>query len=46
MTGADMANVEVGLRAALVKFKTDFLKCMFGAMIVQTVAVVVLVKLL
>ena len=53
MTGADIAETRAefaeavaGIETALAKFKADFLKCMFGALIVHAVAVVALIKLL
>ena len=56
-TGAGVAGFETGLRdefakfesgigTALAEFKVDFLKSMLGAMIVQTAAIVALIKLL
>ena len=43
---AELAEAMAGIETALAKFKADFLKCMFGALIVHAVAVVALIKLL
>ena len=44
-TKADLAALEVSLKAAMADLKSDILRWMFGAMAVQTALLVTLIKL-
>ena len=44
-TKADLAALEVSLKAAMANLKSDILRWMFGAMAVQTALLVTLIKL-